>query len=83
MDQVNHFQLHSTPAQQSMELSGIRVALSPTPKVPSDHDSADGGAAQQLVDELFPTKLTEAEGKVNDDQVADADPLQCPLLLTL
>ena len=65
-----------------MEPFGIGVALSSTPKVPPNHDAANGDAAQQLGDELFPRKLTEPEGKVNDDQVADADPLQCAFLLT-
>ena len=81
-DQIHHFQPYSVPVQQSLELFGIGVALSPTPEVPSDHDAANGDAAQQLGDELFPRKLTEAEGKVNDDQVADADAPQRTFLLT-
>ena len=62
-DQVHHFQFHAAPVQQSMELFGIGVALSPAPKVPSDHDTADGGAAKQLVDELFPRKLLKLSEK--------------------
>ena len=81
-DQLHSLHVHSVSMEQPVEFEGVGVAMSSTPKVLSDHDTANGNTSNQLADELFTGKLTEAVAKVNDDQIPDTHLVQIPFLLS-